>query len=187
MTLGDNLWRLPIGSDPVRYTCDQVPPAWSKTSSFVPTAAALKTLAQSSLPDLEVMFVHDIWCHPDNEKLDQIYKARRGKGFPTGFLTHLHRFKYATCAVSKRTCRYSRSKRVTVAKAKRATQARARCRRKQRSGADLTESKKTEPASEQDAQKQDSGAASESVTCDSCQRIFGSAQALTIHLKELNR
>ena len=34
---------------------------------------------------------------------------------------------------------------------------------------------------------QDSGVASESVTCDACQRIFGSAQALTSHLKESHK
>ena len=43
------------------------------------------------------------------------------------------------------------------------------------------------PASEQDAHKQVSGVASESVTCDACKRIFGSAQALTSHLKESHR
>ena len=53
----------------------------SKTSAFVPTAAALEALAQPSLPDLEaIQLVHDIWCHPGNDKLEQIYKARRGKG-----------------------------------------------------------------------------------------------------------
>ena len=41
MTFGDNLWRLPIWSDPIRYTSDQVPPTARKTSAFVPTAAAL--------------------------------------------------------------------------------------------------------------------------------------------------
>ena len=42
-------------------------------------------------------------------------------------------------------------------------------------------------ASEQEAQKQESAAASESVICDAYQRIFGNAQALTRHLKELYR
>mgnify|MGYP007046309655 FL=1 len=88
MTFGDNLWRLPMWSDPARYTSDKVAPTASKTSAFVPTAAALEALAQPSLPDLEAMqLVHDIWCHPGNDKLEQIYKARRGKGFPKGFIT----------------------------------------------------------------------------------------------------
>ena len=188
MTFGDNLWRLPMWSDPVRYTSDQVAPTASKTSAFVPTAAALEALAQPSLPDLEAMqLVHDIWCHPGNDKLEQIYKARRGKGFPKGFITQLRKFKCATCAVSKRTRRYRRSKRVKVAAAKRATQAPTQRKHQQNSGADLTASKNIVPASEQEAHKQDSGATSESVTCDACQRIFGSAQALTSHLKESHR
>jgi hypothetical protein len=100
---GDNLWHFPTWSDPVRYTSDQVPPTASKTSAFVPTAAALKALAQPSIPDLEAMqLVHDIWCHSGNDKLEQTYKARRGKGFPKGFMTQLRKFKCATCAVSKR-------------------------------------------------------------------------------------
>ena len=88
-------------SDPARYTSDKVTPTASKTLTFVPTAAALEVLAQPSLPDLEAMqLVHDIWCHPGNDKLEQIYKARRGKGFPKGFITQLRKFNCATCAVS---------------------------------------------------------------------------------------
>ena len=45
MTIGDNLWRLTMWNDPVRYTSDQVPLTASKTSAFVPTAAALEALA----------------------------------------------------------------------------------------------------------------------------------------------
>ena len=87
----------------------------------------------------------------------------------------------------KRTLRYRRSKRVKVAAAKRATQAQTQRKHQQSSGADLTASKNRVPASEQEAHKQDSGVASESVTCDACKRIFGSAQALTSHLKESHR
>src|SRR6056300_219008 len=43
MTFGDNLWRLPMWSDPARYTSDKVAPTASKTSAFVPTAAALES------------------------------------------------------------------------------------------------------------------------------------------------
>ena len=53
---------------------------------------------------------------------------------------------------------------------------------------DLSPSNNMVPAaSEQEAQMQDSGAANESVTCDVCQRIFGSPQALTSHLEESHR
>jgi len=45
MTFGDNLWRLPMWSDSARYTSDQVAPTASKTSAFVPTAAALAALS----------------------------------------------------------------------------------------------------------------------------------------------
>jgi hypothetical protein len=66
---------MPMWSDPVRYTSDQVPPTESKTSAFVPTAPALEALVQPSLPDLEAMqWVHDIWCHPGNDQLKQIYQ-----------------------------------------------------------------------------------------------------------------
>jgi hypothetical protein len=65
--------RLPMWSNPARYTSDQVPHTASKTSAFVPTAAALEALAQPPLPDLEAMqLVHDIWCHSGNDKLEQI-------------------------------------------------------------------------------------------------------------------
>jgi hypothetical protein len=30
--------------------------------------------------------VHDMWCHPGHDKMEQIYKARRGRGFPRGFI-----------------------------------------------------------------------------------------------------
>ena len=134
-----------------------------------------------------MQLVNETWCQPGNDKLEQIYKARRGKGFPKGFITQLRKFKCATCAVSKRTRRYRRSKRVKVAAAKRAMQARTQRKHKQSCGADLIASKNRVPASEQEAHKQDSGVARESVTCDACKRIFGSAQSLTSHLKESQR
>ena len=31
--------------------------------------------------DEEEELVHDIWCRPGNDQLEQIYKARRGKGY----------------------------------------------------------------------------------------------------------
>jgi hypothetical protein len=90
MIFGDNLWRLPMWSDPVRYENDQTSPTkrkrlpmWShpvryendQTSptkrnalALVPTAAALEALAQPSFPDQEAMqLVHDMWCHPGND------------------------------------------------------------------------------------------------------------------------
>ena len=39
MMFGDNLWRLPMWSDPVRYTNDQTSPAKRHTLALVPTAA----------------------------------------------------------------------------------------------------------------------------------------------------
>ena len=73
----------------------------------------------SSRPRSHAMqLVHDMWCHPGNDKMEQIFKARRGRGFPRGFITKLRKFHCATCAVSKRTRRYRRSKRVKVAAAK---------------------------------------------------------------------
>ena len=59
-----------------------------------------RALAQPSLPDQEAMqLVHDMWCHPGNDKMEQIYKAKRGRGFPRGFITQLRKFHCATCAV----------------------------------------------------------------------------------------
>ncbi len=90
MIFGDNLWRLPLWSDPVRYTNDHTSPIKRNTLAFVPTAATLKALAQPSFPDQEVMqLVHDMWCHPGNDKMEEIYKARRGRGLPRGFITKL--------------------------------------------------------------------------------------------------
>jgi hypothetical protein len=160
MIFGDNLSRLPMWSDPVLYTNDQTSPTNRNTSALVPTAAALEALAQPSLPDQEAMqLVHDMWCHPGNDKMEQIYKARRGRGLPRGFITQLRKFHCATCAVSKRTRRYRRSKRVKVAAAKRATQARTWQTRKPSSDEDLNDSKNAEHAGEQEAQKQGSGTA----------------------------
>ena len=164
MSFEDNLWRLPMWSQPVRYQGEPTHTA-STPVAFVPTAAALNALAQPSLPDAEAMqLVHDIWCHPGNDKLEQIYKARRGKGFPRGFTTRLRKFQCTTCAVSKRTRRYRRSKRVKVAAAKRAQQ-----------------------ASANKAKKPKSEATSEPIACEGCQRIFGSVQGRASHLKESHR
>jgi hypothetical protein len=68
----------------------------------VPTAAALEALAQPSFPDQEAMqFVHDMWCHPGNDKMEQIYKAKmRGRNWmlmgrmrsATMRLVTMHRF-----------------------------------------------------------------------------------------------
>jgi hypothetical protein len=188
MIFGDNLWRLPMWSDPVRYTNDQTSPTNRNTLALVPTAAALEALAQPSLPDQEAMqLVHDMWCHPGNDKMEQIYKARRGRGFPRGFITQLRKSHCATCAVSKRTRRYRRSKRVKVAAAKRATQARTLRTRKPSADVVLNDSKNAEHAGEQEAQEQDSGTVIKQLTCHGCQRIFGSAQGLASHLKESYR
>jgi hypothetical protein len=81
-----------------------------------------------------------------------------------------------TCAVSKRTHRYCRSKRVKVAAAKRLKVAAA----KQAPQAN-TLRKRT---SEQETQKQDSGTAMKQLPCQGCQRIFGSAQGLASHLTD---
>jgi hypothetical protein len=81
MIFGNNLWRLPMWSDPVRYKNDQTSPTKRNTLALVPTAAALEALAQPSLPDQKAMqLVHDMWCHPGNDKMEQIYKARRDSG-----------------------------------------------------------------------------------------------------------
>ncbi len=110
----------------------------------------LEALTRPSLPDQEAMqLVHDMWCHPGNDKMEQIYKARRGRGFPRGFITQLRKFHCATCAVSKRTRRYRRSKRVKVAAAKRATQARTLRTRKPSADVVLNDSKNAEHAGEQ--------------------------------------
>ena len=50
MIFGDNLWLLPMWSDPVRYKNDQMSPTQRNTLALVPAAAALETLAQPSLP-----------------------------------------------------------------------------------------------------------------------------------------
>jgi hypothetical protein len=188
MIFGDNLWRLPMWSDPVRYKNEQTSPIKTNTLALVPTAAALEALAQPSLPDQEAMqLVHDMWCHPGNDKMEQIYKARRGRGFPRGFITQLRKFHCATCAVSKRTRRYRRSKRVKVAAVKRATQARTVRTRKSSADVVLNDSKNAEHAVEQEAQEQGSGTAIKQLTCHGCQRIFGSVQGLASHLKESYR
>ena len=152
----------------------------------MPTAAALEALAQPSLPDQEAMqLVHDMWCHPGNDKMEQIFvtlclceifKARRGRGFPRGFITKLRKFHCATCAVSKHTRRYRRFKRVIVATAKRVKVAAAK-----RSPQAHTLRKRI---SEQEAQKQDSGTAIKQLPCQGCQRIFMSAQGLASHLTD---
>jgi hypothetical protein len=116
--------------------------------------------------------------------MEQIYKARRGRGFPRGFITQLRKFHCATCAVSKRTRHYRRSKRVKVAAAKRATQARTLRTRKPSSDEDLDDSKNADHAGEQEAQKQGSGTDIKQLTCHGCQRIFGSAQGLASHSKD---
>jgi hypothetical protein len=94
-----------------------------------------------------MQLVHDMWCHPGNDKMEQIFKARRGRGFPRGFITKLRNFHCATCTVSKRTRRYRRSKRAKVAAAKRVKVAAAK-----RAPQAHTLRKRT---SEQEAQKQD--------------------------------
>ena len=180
MIFGDNLWRLPMWSDPVRYINDETSPVNRNTLALVPPAAALEALAQPSLPDQEAMqLVHDMWCHPGNDKMEQIFKARRGRGFPRGFITKLRKFHCATCAVSKRTRRYRRSKRVKVAAAKRVKAAAAK-----RAPQAHTVRERT---SEQEAQKQDSGTAIKQLPCQGCQRIFGSAQGLASHLTDSYR
>ncbi len=94
---------------PDGYKNDQTSPTKRNTLAIVPRAAALEALAEPSLPDQEAMqLVHDIWCHPGNNKMEQFYKARRGRGFPRGFITQLRKFHCATCAVSKLTRRYQR-------------------------------------------------------------------------------
>jgi hypothetical protein len=93
MIFGENLWRLPMWRDPVRYKNDQTSPTKANTLALVPIAAALEALAQPSLPDQEaIQLVHDMWGHPGNYKMEQIYKARRGRGFPRGFITQLRKF-----------------------------------------------------------------------------------------------
>jgi hypothetical protein len=70
MIFGNNLWRLPTWSDLVRYMNDETSPVNTSTLELVPTAAALESLAQPSLPDQEAMqLVHDMWCHPGNNKM----------------------------------------------------------------------------------------------------------------------
>jgi hypothetical protein len=79
--------------------------------------------------------------------MEQVYTARGGRGFPRGFITQLRKFHRATCAVSKRTRRYRRSKRVKVADAKRARREHAIAE------AGLNYSKTAEHAGEPEAQK----------------------------------
>jgi hypothetical protein len=119
--------------------------------------------------------------------MEQIYKARRGRGFPRDFITQLRKFHCATCAVSKHTRRYRRSKRVKVAAAKRATQARTLRTRNPTSDKDLNDSNNADHAGEQQVQKQGSGTAIKQLTCHRCHRIFGSAQGLASHLKDSYR
>ena len=108
-----------LWSDLVRYINDETSPVNRNTLALVPPAADLEALAQPSLPDQEArQLVHDMWCHPGND-MEQIFKALRGRGFPRGFITKLRKFHCATCAVSKLTRSYRRSKRVKVAAAKR--------------------------------------------------------------------
>ena len=173
-------------SDPVRYTNAQTSTAKGNTLALVPGAAALEALAQPSLPDQEAMqLVHDMWCHPGNDKMGQIYRARRGRGFPRGFITKLRKFQCAACAVSKRTRCYRHSKRVKVAAVKRATQAGALQTCKPSSDKDINDFGNAEYFGEQEAHKQ--GSAIKQLTCQGCQRIFGSAQGLASHLKESYR
>ena len=57
MIFGDNLWRLPLWSDPVRYINDETSPVNRNALALVPPAAALEALAQPSLPDQEAIYL----------------------------------------------------------------------------------------------------------------------------------
>jgi len=165
-----------LWSDLVRYINDETSPVNRNTLALVPPAADLEALAQPSLPDQEArQLVHDMWCHPGND-MEQIFKALRGRGFPRGFITKLRKFHCATCAVSKLTRSYRRSKRVKVAAAKRVKVAAAK-----RAPQAHTLRERT---SEQEAQKQDSGTTIKQLSCQGCQRIFGSVQGLASHLTD---
>jgi hypothetical protein len=59
-----------------------------------------------------VRLCHDRDGHPSNNKHRQIFKARKGKGFPPNFLALLDHFKCETCAVTAGARRYRQSKRV---------------------------------------------------------------------------
>jgi len=148
------------------------------TLAIVSTASALEALAQPSLSDQEAMqLVHDMWCHPGNDKMEQIFKARRGRGFPGGFITKRRKFHCATCAVSKRTRCYRRSNRVKVADAQRVKVAAAK-----RVPQAHTLRKRN---SEQETQKQDSvSTVIKQLPCQGCQRIFGSAQGLASQITD---
>ena len=70
MIFGDNLWRLPMWSDPVRYINDETSPVNRNTLALVPTAAALEALAQPSLPDQEaIRHVVPSWQRQDGANL----------------------------------------------------------------------------------------------------------------------
>jgi hypothetical protein len=156
---------------------------------------ALEALAQPSLPDQKAMqLVKDTWCHPDNNKMEQTYKARRERSFSRGFITQLRKFHCATRGVEAQTTlpplqtrksghRYARDASSHVVNTQLS------------SNADLSESKNAEHAGELEAQRQ--GSAIKLLTCHGCQRILGSAlsgttikpltsaQGLTSSLKDL--
>ena len=127
-----------------------------------------------------MQIVHDMWCHPGNDVANLQGKAgqrlHERRIIIRGFITQLRKFHCATCAVSKRTRRYRRSKRVKVATAKRVKVAAAK-----REPQAHTLCKRT---SKQEAQKQDSGTAIKQLPCQGCQRIFMSAQGLASHLTD---
>jgi NACalpha-BTF3-like transcription factor len=60
----------------------------------------------------QVRLCHDRDGHPSKNKHRQIFKARRGRGFPANFLAHLQHFKCETCAVTAGARAYRQSKRV---------------------------------------------------------------------------
>ena len=60
----------------------------------------------------QVRLCHDRDGHPSKNKHRQIFKARKGRGFPANFLAHLQHFKCETCAVTAGARAYRQSKRV---------------------------------------------------------------------------
>ena len=60
----------------------------------------------------QVRLCHDRDGNPSKNKHRQIFKARKGRGFPANFLAHLQHFKCETCAVTAGARAYRQSKRV---------------------------------------------------------------------------
>ena len=85
----------------------------SAIQAYASSATRTCDVSPLELSDADrVRLCHDRDGHPSKNKHRQIFKARKGKGFPPNFLALLDHFKCETCAVTAGARQYRQSKRV---------------------------------------------------------------------------